>query len=37
MHVDEIRKVAKVRPFRPFEMRVDTGEKYVDGRSAKAL
>jgi len=28
MHVDEIRQVAKARPFKTFEIRVENGEKY---------
>jgi len=28
MHVDEIRKVAKARPFKTFEIRVENGGKY---------
>jgi hypothetical protein len=29
MQVDEIRKVAKARPFKPFEIRVENGGKYL--------
>lgn len=29
MQVDEIRKVAKARPFKTFEIRVENGEKYL--------
>jgi len=29
MHVDEIRKVAKARPFKTFEIRVENGENYL--------
>ena len=29
MEVDEIRKVAKARPFKAFEIRVENGEKYL--------
>jgi hypothetical protein len=29
MHVDEIRKVAKARPFKTFEIRVENGGKYL--------
>jgi len=28
MHVKEIRKVAKARPFKTFEIRVENGEKH---------
>lgn len=29
MEADEIRKLAKARPFRAFEIRVENGEKYT--------
>ncbi len=29
MEADEIRKVAKARPFKAFELRVENGEKYL--------
>ncbi|MFQ6114373.1 MAG: hypothetical protein ACE5NG_09855 [bacterium] len=29
MHVDEIRKVVRARPFKAFEIRVENGEKYL--------
>lgn len=29
MHVDEIRKVVKARPFKAFEIRVENGEKHL--------
>jgi hypothetical protein len=29
MEVDEIRKVAKARPFKAFEIRMENGEKYL--------
>lgn len=32
MHVDEIRKVAKARPFKAFEIHVENGEKYLISR-----
>jgi len=29
MDVDEIRRLVKVHPFRPFELHLDAGEKYL--------
>jgi hypothetical protein len=29
MHVDEVRKVVKARPFKAFEIRIENGEKYL--------
>lgn len=29
MHVDELRKVVKARPFKTFEIRIENGEKYL--------
>ena len=29
MHVDEIRKVVKARPFKAFEIRIENGETYL--------
>ena len=29
MEVDEIRKVARARPFKAFEIRIENGEKYL--------
>ena len=29
MHVDEIRKITKIRPFKMFQIHVKNGEKYI--------